>query len=135
MSPILPPPCPPDVLEENARNVSRLRWNDNGTRLFFYGIYYRDIYYYDVSSGTTYPAVMGIASPDYRIPYSINAEGTEVTFKHNGGFNPSLERNIMGLFHAPVGGSAVNLVDIYNLPHEYLSINLFGYLGAAAYQQ
>lgn len=122
---------PAEVLEQYAKDVSRLRWNDNGTRLFFFGIYYSDLYYYDVASKTTNLAVAGIADPDFRIPYSVNAEGTEVTFRHNAGYSPALERSISGLFRAPVGGDPVNLVDIYNLPYEYLHLNLLRYLGSA----
>ena len=122
---------PAEVQEQNAKDVARLRWNDDGTRLFFFGIYYRDIYYYDVTSGTTHLAFAGIAAPDYRFPYSINAEGTQLFFKHDAGWNESLKRSIQGLFTAAVGGSAVNLVDCANLPYEYYSINLFAFLGSA----
>ncbi len=122
---------PADVLEQNAKDVGRLRWNDDGSRLFFFGIYYRDLYYYDVASGTTNIAVSGIADPDFRIPYSVNGAGTEITFKHNAGWNEALERTISGLFRAPVGGDPVNLVDVASLPNKHLSINFFRYLGAA----
>lgn len=122
---------PASVREENAQNVGRLRWNDDGSRLFFFGKYYEDLYYYDVGAGSTIPAVMGIADPDFRIPYSINAGGTQVTFKHNAGWNAALERDIVGLFTAEVGGNPVNLVDTANLPHETMSVNSFAYLGAA----
>jgi hypothetical protein len=122
---------PAATVAEQAKNVMKLRWNDDGTRLFFYANYFTDLYYYDTGTGTTNPAVLGMASVDSRIPYSINSTGTQVYFKHNAGYSQALQKNLQGIFTAPVGGTPGQLMDIDQLPHQLFDLNLLRYLGTS----
>jgi hypothetical protein len=118
----------------NINNVYYLLFSGDGARLFFFGSYGADVIYCDVLTvnKSCYTALTGAINPgDVREPFSLDRTGTTLYFKHSSGeWDDANQRWRQGLFHANVGGSAVELMNIAQLPGGQ-NINYLRYLGAS----
>lgn len=112
----------------NPNTLSSLALSDNGGRLFFrdptIGTV-TDIYYCNTEtlscSKAVLPKVSGnfaLLDFDFRKPYSINAAGSRLFFRHDAGCNSDFTKCYKGLFLAPFLGKPSQLLDKDKLPCE-----------------
>jgi hypothetical protein len=121
----------------NPNTLSSLALSNNGRRLFFrdptIGVV-TDIYYCNTDTLSCAKAVlpkvsgdMAILDHDFRKPFSIDAFGSQLFFRHNAGCNPHLTKCYKGLFTAPLMGKPSQILDIDKLPCQSECGNL-GYV-------
>jgi hypothetical protein len=134
---------PPAVSPVSTATYYKL--DDTGSRLFFRAPNGGDdinIYYFDL---TLAPPVCSLAvlpepgetyaihSYDGRKPFSLTTIGGQVTlyFRHRWGWWELESRYIQGIYSAPLGGYATQVMDINQVPGDQ-NMNLLGFLGSAA---
>lgn len=117
--------------------------DDTGARLFFRAPNVGsdvNFYYFDLASRVCSLAVLpktgetfAIRDFDARKPFSLTTSSGQTTlfFRHLQGWDPGAGRFIQGLYCAPLGGSATQVMDLSQLPGDP-NLNLLGFLGSAA---
>ena len=119
--------------------------DDTGSRLFFQapnGGDATNIYYFDLVLATPVCSLavrpedketFAIRSYDARKPFSLRTIGGELTlyFRHRWGWWEPESRYIQGIYSAPLGGYATQVMDISQVPGDQ-NMNLLGFLGSAA---
>ena len=115
----------------NPNNVYGLKMSLDGLRIFFFGTYGTDIYYLiPWFIWEVHPAFKGLAFGDFRVPYTVNYDGTKLFFKHVAG-SPGF--TIPGLYYANVGDATYTahlMMAMSKLPGEQ-NTNLLRYLGSS----
>jgi hypothetical protein len=96
-------------------DVTSLRMNDTGTRLFFRDYPSGSIYYLDTASPyNSHTALLNAAWVDFRKPYTLDAAGNTLFLKHQV-FLDDFWR--IGLYSCPVGGTPTIVFNIDEIPH------------------
>lgn len=127
--------CTPYLIEAGVdpNDVYGLKMSHDGLRIFFFGKYGEDIYYLiPWFIWEVYPAFKGLFFGDFRVPYTVNYDGTKLFFKHVAG-PPGF--TIPGLYYANVGDATYTahlMMAMSKLPGTQ-NINLLRYLGSSQY--
>lgn len=110
----------------NPNTLSSLALSNNGRRLFFrdptVGTV-TDMYYCNTVSLSCAKAVqpdtsgnLALLDYDFRKPYDINTNGSQLFFRHNAGCSSDPDKCYKGLFTAPLFGKPLQILDIEKLP-------------------
>lgn len=127
----------------NPGTVTFLKLDPKGERLFFRAPNVgtdANVYYFTLATQGCAFAIVPKPSKDYalhgfdfRIPYSLTAIGDQIAlyFKHDAGWDDVAKRYHRGIYTAMLGGMAMKVMDIDQLPGEQ-NMNFLRFLGSAA---